>query len=595
MFNKKKWFPLALALLLVFSQAVGVLAEAATVEAFTTVEEAYLAGREVRATAKLDWQSPGIIEDAEANELLAALFEAMTYRSTMGIVEDAQYTSSAIDIDGTQVFSMDVIAKDETTYISSPIYGPTVSLSVDEISPYFENLIKLISEMSGEDSEEMLAMYEQFSASFLTGFNLGVQIEGAEAGGEIPPELLAQLGLEGMDPDALMEALNLEAFIEAITQWAETSLAPEQYEGQVETILEVETAKANVYDITKEEFLALVEAALPPLLQNEALWTLILESSGSMAELEAEGMTVNDIMMQANMIVEMAMMSLEEIPEDIRIAYYECFDADDNYVLGKIEIIIPNQAVAEVEAEILTEAETEAETETEAVDPELVEEDDAIENEVTEDLVSLQIHWTADCSIIYADFVMEGNNGIEFISYKAPTEVSVTDEATVTSDAYQMIISLYTDGYIEFQAELDIACMASENANDTATARAFQFFAGYATEFETNAFEIILNEQKANVGNDLLINGTLECLIFTNDELMPIATLDYTVETGEPQGLPFEVDGQEDGIIYPGRMSEEEFAGWFNDEVMPNTTKVGLFILSQLPNEIVSTFINGME
>lgn len=542
----KKWIPILLALLLAVSQIAGASAEAATeAEAFTTIQAALEAGREAAYSAKINWASPSLLDD-ETNAALKALFESLSVSGRFGTLEEKSYSSTAASLGGTDIFNFDVIAyEDGTSFLSSPLYGGMLSLDPEDLPQYYENLFALMENTQGFEGVDTVML-----RSFVSGFMMGVQSSQGmltlEDGEELSPNLF--VGDMGFDVEGLTEAVN--GVLEA-------ALVVEQVEGNVESAAGIECARADVYTLDKDEMFALVEVIANNLAQNEPPVELILSLSGmTEADLVAQGMTVEEFSQGLQEAFLMLPVLAQSIPEDSIFSVYNCFDEQDEPVLNIIRADFPGIPA-------------EGSTETPA------------------SLLDLEIEWTPDCSFFYLYGASEGD-GFEFLVVDSPAEVVEQEGVVETNDLLHINFTAMEGEIPLFQLGLDVYGQKTESEDAISTQN--RIVAGYYTEEDSGALGITVAQEQTNDGQDVLINGEIGCtLLFSDGAALPLASLKYSVETREPEALPFDETAAD--IAYPGKMTEEEFAEWFNNSMIPSIMKTGLFAMSQLPDELVSMMV----
>jgi hypothetical protein len=253
------------------------------------------------------------------------------------------------------------------------------------------------------------------------------------------------------------------------------------------------------------------------------------------------------------MLVGMLPFIAQEIPEGSYIAYFDCYDEQDENVLSMLRVIVPGE-------------------------------------EEADNLVTIDIEWPPDGSFLYVLVIAEGK-GIEFFTVKAPEDVTEEDGAIVTDNLRQMTLYVIDENAVVMQLGVDLYSMKAEGGSSVSHEKGI--VAGYYTEDSSYAIEFSIQNHQTNNGQDLSIAGAVNCALYTDGNAVPICSIEYLVETTDPQGAPFDETAVD--VVYPGKMTQEEFAVWFNEELLPSTMKTGLHIMSLLPNEVISAVILDTE
>lgn len=545
----KKWLAAVLSLLLVLSQAAWVLAEETQVP---SIMDAVAAGREASYSVSFEWgQNPMLVPDAETNALIASIIDSLEFTGRYTTNEDNTegYTVSAINLDGEEAMSLNTVYEDGDAYISSQMLGDPIAVPQDEMRGYVVNLghyIDMKAEANGEELDVSFA--EQYGAMYDSFLD---RIEAYKDG----------MVTEMSGPVAEVYTADLT---QAATDWIEKEMVPEKVEEDTGSIFGIKSSSADKYTLTREQVIELFELLTPLLMENDAYWDVVMNFYALQMSASDPELTVEELKAYGPEVSAAILENVQEIPEGSILYMYVCYDENGDHILSKLECVVP------VSEKTVTSYDTDGKTG---------------ESTETTDL-RVNMEWMPDGIPFYMEALVDELDGIKLtIEGKSDTPDAPKDEGFVAV----MDILSYGDVQVEFVMETtDI--VADEDGTrvwDGEILLAMLDPSGQATGLLLSA-----HQEDSYEGNEMSISLDASMEMLMGDMELPILSMQATIETGTPQGAPFEVD---ESFVHPGAMSEDEFMTYMDKTLTPSTMKAMMRFASMLPNEVYASIIESMQ
>lgn len=521
---------LVLSLFLLLAQSAVGLAEDTGVQ---SISDAFASGREVSFRAKADWAGLPLL-DEETNSLLASLLGAMEFTGSYGAAQDGStsYVNFDLLMQGQSALPFQMVTDTAGVYYVSPIYAGPLAVEVEKLPVIFHNFGAFLEAQMPDAEGSVVEMFDMYGAMM-----------GSLQAGEMPEMPL----LDGADE--ILAALDIEPILAALDSWSQTALTAEPYEGEIISVLGVETGTANVYEITKEELVALANELVPLLKGNTAFWEALLQSDLTGATVKEAEADLDDMIAEVQAELEQLPANMESnMPDGLVMRYLECLDVTGKHTLSEVEFYIP--AASEEEEDF-----------------------------------TLYLEWLEDGTSFYL-YGAENGDGFSLLLMEEPTETASQDGQTVTDDYFGGALSVYEDDEITTEILLSVAKQLTEKQGERVND--WMFTVSLSDGLEEYGLEIASTNTTTYDGQDAASETTIDVSLLAGEETMPILTIAAEAVSGEPKGPAFDVEAMQGDFIRLGNMTEEEFITWMTVDETNAIMQLAMRIMSLLPQDIAS-------
>lgn len=539
----KKWISLLLSALLLFG--LGATSLASNYEGHASrLFEAYADGREISASLSVDWKNPMMV-DAETNALLSSVFADLELLTTYGMADETtHYATFALALSGQEAVRFSSMDDEDSMYFGATTMPSVLKVDYADIPTLWANYMAYMNEMSGGyvDSST-IAMQDAMTEIMNSMYSEDVTVEFTPYPSDYEWD-------EDTAADAWIDSMDIADVVEAIEAWTEEEMAGEPYPLPLISMSGTRPHESVMYELTKDKVIALYELVLPLLKDNEAYWNTIksvFESMNTVLDSEVADIPGEDLGKQLDTMLE----SLQAIPDDLSLCYIQGLDKNGEVVLNVIDGIIPSDSSYSGDFTIFSE-------------------------------------WTPGSTNFYLEMGDETGGFTLKVTPQDRTSKGFVDEgfkAVFTPIGY--------DG--EPEGALVISTNSVSYQQDDTTVwdggMTFSLDTGYGM---TMGLEFIAHNTGTDDGTDLRKETTLDVAVLMDGAQMPILTLNGTIETGELSDLPFDLEALEEGPVDLGKMSEEEFAAFFENDVMYAALRSILAVGSLLPDEVMQVLMEAM-
>lgn len=484
----------------------------------------YSAGGEVSYSATATWHDLPWMT-IEENEQIASLLDALEITGRMGIDGESLYDGGSILLNGREVLRDDIVFTEDGVYVNATYLPYPTAVLDGDAEGYLRNLGAYLDTMTGEGiyEDQFMAVYEM-----LNGL---MQMD--------PEEMLEQIPME--DIAAMLEAMGFEAMMNEISAFAAKLMLGEAYEGEIGSVFGVETSKAIIYPVEKADLIEFMEITRRFTEGNEAFTSFILEIMKAQDPMYGE-ISVEDVMAEVPAVFDEVLAEMQNIPDDFSFHYNYCMDDDGNYVLGQLELYIPDG--------------------------------------YGDDMVGY-MEWLPSGDSLYFELTMAGSGLTFSLQPKDDLPGGVKD------NGFTAVLSMVSNGEVDGQMILQTASISSES--DGKRVYDGEVLFGFVDGYDEIGARLLVNQIETSTDDSVNKDITLDTYAIYNEDEYPLVTLNLNVQLGDSTGVPFDVDAME--FVQPGQMTQDEFESYMEDTQATLLQQV-LLIASALPPQI---FMQVME
>ncbi len=522
MCHKKTTIALVFVLLMTLFASIGFAGEP------MTFGSAAAAGRELSFAVSAAWHGHPEM-DAQTNQWIAAMLDSMKISGMSFGTGLSGYSHYALSIDENLSFGLDTVMDEKGSYfISLSSIGPCAVLRED-----FERLF------------QNFGAYLEEALGFKYGYGLDIDYSGIyDALTQYSSISSGTAGLQSKWSEAefesLADRLDLAPMGTAIDEWVQSIAAGKPYKGNVTSKLGIKAKSATAYQITKKKLLALIQELVPLLQKNEALWQFVIDiANSSLPSEEQIDLSDEDLAAIKSALRTVSEEAKSAIPGDMVACYIQCFDAEGlhNLDIIQFEIELSGREPFSIYIE-----------------------------RVPSDALSLM---SIGANGIRADLLLEA----------MLEQPSLLDGQFTARKGGRATLSIFEHGKPNVVIEMTGTTQRAESARET------HFSVGMVENQTKTGLIFHAYERFSHDGPDIAEDCTLEISSLANSG-DPILTLHIALQTGEATGMPFDPEGDGLQFVYPGQMSEAEFARWCSQDVETGLLQATLKILSTLPPKL---------
>ncbi len=521
----QKWLSLTLILLITLYIPVGLA------EGKPSIEDAIAAGREISYAISANWH--GIPElDEETNKTISSLVDAIEITSSFALPnQSTAYSRFEMTMNGDRALWGEAVFDETTGYVNSPAMGRPFALGLEDIAKYYENLGTWLENNMAESDPDFQ----------------GIDISGMYA--SIGQSLSDQaLGVSAQDPvaamveyEAFMNDLGMEPIGDAFEKWLETAATGEPYEDTIASVFGVAPQKAMVYQITKDELVALLQELMSLIKNNDALWQYVIDTTNASLPPEQKITLTEEDLQAAKAELDTMASELEmAIPDGMTAQYIECYDDAGVNNLGIVQLLLETGEAEPFEA---------------------------------------YIEWIPNESSCAA-YIGNSEGNIQFLAEPLPEEAVELDGQPAVQKGCKAMLS--TNLFSREPVILEAICASQESDS----ANGFVFSVGIGDGEMVTGVKLTGDQKFSYNGPDAVMDGAYVVSTFVGDANNKILTVNVSAKTGEPSGMPFDPHGSAMEFVYPGQMDEAAFADWMENDVTAGTMQSAFRILSALPSDV---------
>ena len=343
-----------------------------------------------------------------------------------------------------------------------------------------------------------------------------------------------------------------ESLAEPVMAWAEAALAGELYEGALESAFGVGVASAMLTGVTFEDMLDLLDIVLPPILENDAYWAFIIEQMKPIMGMMGQEMPADNDELLAAMKeslgqVTAALPALREQGIEAYLYYAECYDAAGDVVTNQVKFFMPSEDTP----------------------------------------IDFLVEWLPDGENYLARFLI-GANGLT-LKISAPAPVVA---AGGTSREFNVNLSLLKDGEAAGEFALAVTCKTAEEGGKSTSEGLVRLTTAGMLSPDAMGVEVGWKVATEAAGEDAKLNAKIDIAFLAGEASVPMVSFECAAATGEPQGLPFEIEGTE--FFHIAKASEEELTAFVEEELQVTAMQAAFQILALLPEEVMTMVMGDM-
>lgn len=542
-------------------QALGADAAASPENNGTTpFERARLDGKEMNSTTRFAWHNPSMFDSDVQSQVIGPIVDALQVVTSSGTTEDGAYYSTVdLLLSDTSIFKLDTYASEDCVYLNSPAFGGAVGMRMDELPNFYESLGEALDNMAASQDSSFEASGISFKEIYgQMGEALREQLE-TTAKFSTGAETIDDMDSFEAYLESVLDVYKMDDVIAAIEAWEADALAPTVYEGDIVTSLDVEPVRAEVFTMEKDDLMALLDAAIPLMLENDGLMMQFIQQAAMQNPL-MEMPDPEEVLSAYREQVERHIESIrEDFAEDAIAQYVQGYDADDAIVLGQFEFLYPAQSEYESDSAIAVEWSP--------------------------------ITGNAFASMGDDDFNITfrvANNGTEIIEEDAMT--------TETSGCLMTLTMAGWSGETVFEGVLSYDASTTYDESMFSRDRTL-ILGGIAPYSESMGIEFSMHESNITVpdiGSDdesqmpIIAFTVLDATLLIGEERERIMSIDTTATIDGTKGPAFDPATFEGEISQIGLMSADELMLWIQNVVTPGMMQFVMRAMSALPQNTLS-------